>query len=297
MAYLIAPPIEAVLGLDAALKAAEVEMKVFYPPPSETNFSGGLLTGELHEVEAAAKAFQEKVLELAARPRELTPSPAVELLAATFGKTAARRQGEAARPFRLVGSGLELDAKPSGYTHLKDNLSLVPKGDPVIRFRGKLDLLQAYVIEAAVEARREGFADVAQDLGELLGYLRRLMSAEVMGTAMPELAMAGFTCEELHRVSHRTKQLLNVGWVLPDPSMGAAVSKLNLLRAFSREVELASLDAFDGRDHLTAENREALQHGLNRLSNIIYVLVCKLVGRQSLQPGGGAPPTLSGNHA
>lgn len=46
MAYLIAPPLEAMVGLDAALKAAQVEMKVFYGPPSETNFAGGLLTGE-----------------------------------------------------------------------------------------------------------------------------------------------------------------------------------------------------------------------------------------------------------
>ena len=39
MAYLIAPPLEAVTGLDAALKAADVEMNLFYWPPTETNFS------------------------------------------------------------------------------------------------------------------------------------------------------------------------------------------------------------------------------------------------------------------
>ena len=46
MAYLIAPPAEAIVGLDAAMKAADVEMRVFYGPPSETNFAGGLLTGD-----------------------------------------------------------------------------------------------------------------------------------------------------------------------------------------------------------------------------------------------------------
>lgn len=35
MAYLIAPPLEAVTGLDAALKAADVEMNLFYGPPTE----------------------------------------------------------------------------------------------------------------------------------------------------------------------------------------------------------------------------------------------------------------------
>ena len=39
MAYLIAPPLEAAVGLDAALKAADVELKVFYGPPTATNFA------------------------------------------------------------------------------------------------------------------------------------------------------------------------------------------------------------------------------------------------------------------
>ena len=37
MAYLIAPPVEAMCGVDAALKMADVELSVFYGPPSETN--------------------------------------------------------------------------------------------------------------------------------------------------------------------------------------------------------------------------------------------------------------------
>ena len=45
IAYLIAPPIEAMYALDAAMKAADVKMAAFYGPPSETNFGGGLLTG------------------------------------------------------------------------------------------------------------------------------------------------------------------------------------------------------------------------------------------------------------
>ncbi|MBP3318388.1 MAG: ethanolamine utilization microcompartment protein EutL, partial [Ruminiclostridium sp.] len=39
MAYLIAPPLEAMVGMDAALKAADVELRTFYGPPSETNFA------------------------------------------------------------------------------------------------------------------------------------------------------------------------------------------------------------------------------------------------------------------
>ena len=68
MAYLIAPPVEAMVGLDAALKAAQVELRVFYGPPTETNFAGGLLTGEQSACKAACAAFAEKVREIAATP-------------------------------------------------------------------------------------------------------------------------------------------------------------------------------------------------------------------------------------
>jgi ethanolamine utilization protein EutL len=70
MAYLIAPPLEAMVGLDAALKAANVEMKVFYGPPSETNFAGGLLTGDQAACRAACEAFADAVCGIAASPTE-----------------------------------------------------------------------------------------------------------------------------------------------------------------------------------------------------------------------------------
>lgn len=68
LAYLIAPPLEATYALDAALKAADVEMKVWYNPPSETNFSGGLLTGTQSACRAACAAFRDAVLEVVRSP-------------------------------------------------------------------------------------------------------------------------------------------------------------------------------------------------------------------------------------
>lgn len=69
MAYLIAPPMEALIGLDAALKAAAVKMKVFYGPPTETNFAGGLLTGEQAACKAACEAFADAVCNVAEMPK------------------------------------------------------------------------------------------------------------------------------------------------------------------------------------------------------------------------------------
>ena len=68
MAYLIAPPLEAMVGLDAAVKAAEVDMKVFYGPPTETNFAGGLLVGDQAACKAACEAFANTVCEIADNP-------------------------------------------------------------------------------------------------------------------------------------------------------------------------------------------------------------------------------------
>lgn len=68
IAYLIAPPIEAVYALDAALKAADVKMVEFFGPPSETNFGGGLLTGSQSACKAACDAFATAVNFVADNP-------------------------------------------------------------------------------------------------------------------------------------------------------------------------------------------------------------------------------------
>lgn len=68
IAYLIAPPLEAMVGLDAALKAADVQMGVFYGPPSETNFGGALLSGSQSACKAACSAFAQAVQNVADNP-------------------------------------------------------------------------------------------------------------------------------------------------------------------------------------------------------------------------------------
>ena len=71
LAYLIAPPLESVVGLDEAMKAADVELVALFEPPSETNFGGGLLTGTQSACRAACAAFAAAVKDAAARPREV----------------------------------------------------------------------------------------------------------------------------------------------------------------------------------------------------------------------------------
>ena len=69
LAYLIAPPLESMYALDYALKAADVKLCKLYPPPSPTNFGGGLLTGTRSACAAACSAFADAVAEVAQRPK------------------------------------------------------------------------------------------------------------------------------------------------------------------------------------------------------------------------------------
>jgi ethanolamine utilization protein EutL len=69
MAYLVAPPIEASIALDAALKAADVRAVKIMTPPTETNFAAAWLTGTLEACEAAATAYAAAVVAVAASPR------------------------------------------------------------------------------------------------------------------------------------------------------------------------------------------------------------------------------------
>ena len=73
MAYLVAPPLEATIGLDAALKAADVRAVKVTPPPTETNFACAWLAGTLDACEAAAVAYAAAVVDVAGAPRRAFP--------------------------------------------------------------------------------------------------------------------------------------------------------------------------------------------------------------------------------
>lgn len=70
IAYLIAPPLEAMYALDETLKAADVTLCRLYAPPSETNFGGALLCGTQSACEAACEAFRNRVKAVSIHPLE-----------------------------------------------------------------------------------------------------------------------------------------------------------------------------------------------------------------------------------
>ena len=70
LAYLIAPPLESMVGLDGALKAADVALRKLYAPPTETNFGGALLAGTQSACHAACDAFRSTITKIAQLPIE-----------------------------------------------------------------------------------------------------------------------------------------------------------------------------------------------------------------------------------
>lgn len=69
--YVIAPPNESMYAMDAALKAADVEIAAFWAPPTYTNCGGGILTGEQSACRAAGEAFAGACQYVADQPLEL----------------------------------------------------------------------------------------------------------------------------------------------------------------------------------------------------------------------------------
>jgi ethanolamine utilization protein EutL len=68
LAYLIAPPLEAAVAVDAALKAGRVTLQKWIPAPSETNFSGAFLAGPRDALLAARDAFVDALHDVGTRP-------------------------------------------------------------------------------------------------------------------------------------------------------------------------------------------------------------------------------------
>ena len=172
-------------------------------------------------------------------------------------------------------TGRTYDQKPEDMTHLRGNI-LVKKTDPVIDFRGKLDLLESEIILAQVVSERLGYAQMTQDLGETLSFVRNLMACEVLEKPVDEnVTLIGLSIPELRRVSHDIKTELGLKThPMPEYTMGEMPAVLNKLRALARQTELAAARAIP--------NRIDVIQALNRLSSCMHILFCKfLAGRYS----------------
>jgi ethanolamine utilization protein EutL len=282
MAYLIAPPLESIVGVDAACKVAPVRLAKWFGPPSETNFGGGYLVGDHASCEAAARAFASAVIDVCQAPLHSRAARGAGELgpAAKDSAGAARPGGAVAGRFQSLDTGERFAAKPDHLTHLIDDATLVPKTHPRIVARGKLDLVQSAILDAQATADAEEARGLVGELGELLELSRAMVGAEVTGKPLPPPILFGMAADELRDATHHTFERYGVPFMYPDVRQGPLVAKLNLARGIAREAEVALLQAFapESGGATAAPTRPDLCLAANRLSSALYLLACKYVG-------------------
>ena len=179
--------------------------------------------------------------------------------------------GSAARYQTPFGVGLE--EKPEHMTHLRGNL-LVFKDHPRIAFRGMIDLLEGEIALCQQVCVREGVPGLAEELEEVLDFVRRFIRFDVLSEPVGEVRLCGMTPEELRERSHYPEKYYGQGHFLIHYTDSPAILAVNKVRAVVRQTELAAYRAF--RDENGGVARGDIILGLNRLSSLLWIMMIRL---------------------
>lgn len=174
--------------------------------------------------------------------------------------------GSQARPerYRLLSGGYA-EEKPEHMTHLNGEV-LVPKTHPRIRFRGKMDTLEAELILCQlVPGAPEGA------LGEILDFARKILRCDVLDEPLIWDTLCGLSEQEQRTRSHMPQDYYGQPHFMPQASDGPVIAGLNRARCFAREAELAAVEAFSDREGNLL--REDIPKALNRMSSMLYLLM------------------------
>ena len=175
--------------------------------------------------------------------------------------------------YRLMGGGW-LEEKPEHMTHLNGD-TLVPKTHPRIRFRGKLDTLEAELLLCQQECPR-----YEKEVGEVLGFVRELLRREVLEEPIGDEPLLGMTEAEIRKRSHFPQDYYSQPHFMPSVKDGPVILRLNRCRCAAREAELSAAEAFTDREGIPT--REDLLRAMNRLSSVLYLLMIR-------EKAGGEP--------
>ena len=133
------------------------------------------------------------------------------------------------------------------------------------------------VVEKMINSRLKPFEQIPEQLEEILGCLRSILSAEVKEEPLGEIRLLGLDSAGLRRVSHHVQEEIGIPHPVPSYRMGPTVAALNYLRTQVRETELAAALAFDSPQGCT---RRDVVEALNRLSSAVYILLCRYLAQQ-----------------
>ena len=177
------------------------------------------------------------------------------------------------RPRYRTVSGAVLAEKPEHMTHLKGNI-LVDKDHPRIAFRGCIDSLEAEILLAQQACAGAGCPALAQELEEVLGFVRRFIRFDVLDEPVGEIALCGYGPDELREYSHYPEKHLGQPHFMPHYTDSPAILAVNKVRTEARRTELAAYAAF--RDADGGVKGPDIILGLNRLSSLMWIMMIKL---------------------
>ena len=172
--------------------------------------------------------------------------------------------------YRLPGGGF-LTEKPEHMTHLNSEF-LVSKTHPRIRFRGKMDTLEAELILCQLEAPA-----FTEPVGQVLDLARRVLRCDVLEEPLQQETLCGLTAEELRRRSHFPQEYYGQPHFMPGYEDGMVIARLNRARCAAREAELAAVEAFSDREG--SPTRPDLLRAMNRMSSMLYILMIEQKGK------------------
>lgn len=200
-----------------------------------------------------------------------------------------QKQAESPLKYRLIQGGF-IDEKPEHLTSLHTNL-LVYKDHKRIIFRGKLDSLEAKIIDAQLKVSESGLISLAEDLQEMLEFVRTILRAEVLGEELTAFRLLNMEEKEIREKSHHPEKYFGSGHFYPDYRMGEGIVLLNGIRTITRETELAAYQAFKQEDG--SSERDDIILALNRLSSLCWVMMFKYktgdYKKDKRGDGGGDP--------
>lgn len=168
--------------------------------------------------------------------------------------------------------GVGVNDKPEHMTHLHGNV-LVFKDHRRIELRGKLDSLEAKILEVQILCNKEKQKKIVDELQEVLEFVRNLIRCEVLEEEIKDFKLLGMDEAELRDKSHHTRKHFGLGFEPVVYTMGEIVVALNSIRTQVREAELVAYKAF--KDEYGNIIREDIITILNRLSSLFWIMIFK----------------------
>ena len=185
---------------------------------------------------------------------------------------------ESALPKRYeTVTGSYYDSKPEHMTAIKGT-KLVNKDHPIIHLRGKIDSLEARILEVQVAFWKIGMKKAAEDLGKVLAFVHEVLRSEVLDFTLDDSPILDMSCDEIRARSHNPKKYYGIGHLTLSLEHGECVIYLNTLRTLVREVELVAYDTF--KDEYGVPRRPDIIRAFNRLSSLFYVMMYKVLTKE-----------------